>query len=123
MALIRWSFLWVVFAAILGFAVMAYAGVAIGTLAGTVLDAHGQPVAGATVTMQTSFGQSPSATHTDAKGHFEFARYETGQYDLQAYWHGMFSNWTKRVSIRSHKTTEITLRLPPAADETVTISK
>lgn len=123
MTLVRWSTPWVLLAAILGFAVAGNAKVATGTLAGTVLDAHGKPVAGATVTMQTSYGQQPRATHTDAEGHFQFARYETGQYDLQAYWHGMFSDWTKRVAIRSGKTTEITLRLPPAADETVTVSK
>jgi hypothetical protein len=109
--------------AILGFAAAGNARARIGTIAGTVVDAHGKPVADATVTMQTSYGQSPSATHTDAEGHFKFARYETGQYDLRAYWHGMFSDWTKRVSIRSDKTTAITLRLPPAADITVTISK
>ena len=73
------------------------ARVSIGNIAGFVVTEHGKPVAHATVTMQTSYGQSPSATHTDANGHFEFARYETGQYDLQAYWHGMFSDWKKRV--------------------------
>jgi len=95
----------------------------IGTMAGTVLDAHGRPVAGATVTMQTSDGTRPYATHTDAEGRFEFARYRTGQYDLRAYAKGMFSDWTKRISIRSGKTTEVTLRLPPVADESVVVSK
>ncbi|HEX4004466.1 MAG TPA: carboxypeptidase-like regulatory domain-containing protein [Candidatus Acidoferrales bacterium] len=122
MTRIRWSVL-IVFAAILALAAAGNAGVRIGTIAGTVVDSHGKPVTDATVTMQTSYGQSPSATHTDAKGHFEFTRYETGQYDLQAYWHGMFSEWKKRVVIRSNKTTEITLRLPPAADITVDVSK
>jgi Carboxypeptidase regulatory-like domain len=122
-ARVRWSTAFVIFAAILAFAAAATARVRIGGIAGTVVDAHGRPVADATVTMQTSYGQSPSATHTDAKGHFAFARYETGQYDLRAYWHGMFSDWTKRVVIRSDKTTEVTLRLPPAADVTVTVSK
>jgi hypothetical protein len=122
MTRIRWS-VFIVFAAVLTIAAAGNAGVRIGAIAGTVVDSHGNPVADATVTMQTSYGQSPSATHTDAKGHFEFARYETGQYDLQAYWHGMFSEWTKRVVIRSNKTTEIWLRLPPAADITVDVSK
>ena len=94
---------------------------AIGTMAGTVVDAHGRPVAGATVTMQTSDGSRPYATHTDAEGHFAFARYRTGQYDLRAYWKGLFSDWTKRISIRSGKTTEVTLRLPPAADQSVVV--
>lgn len=99
------------------------ANVSTGTMAGTVLDAHGKPVAGATVTMQTSDGTRPYATHTDAHGRFEFTRYKTGQYDLRAYAKGMFSDWTKRISIRSGKTTEVTLRLPPAADESVIVSK
>lgn len=123
MARIRWSTFFVLFAAVLGFAIAGNAGGRIGAIAGTVVTAHGKPVADATVTMQTSYGQSPCATHTDAKGHFEFARYTIGQYDLQAYWHGMFSDWRKRVVIRSGKTTEITLQLPPAADITVTVPK
>jgi len=118
----RWP-VFLVFATILAVALTGNAGVRIGTIAGTVVDSHGRPVADATVTMQTSYGQSPSATHTDAKGHFEFARYETGQYDLQAYWHGMFSEWAKRVVIRTNKTTQITLRMPPAADITVDVAK
>jgi hypothetical protein len=122
MARVRWP-VFLLFPVILGFAAAANARVRIGTIAGTVVDAHGRPVADATITMQTSYGQSPSATHTDAKGHFEFTRYETGQYDLRAYWHGMFSDWAKRVVIRSDKTTEITLRMPPAADITVNVSK
>ena len=109
--------------AALGLASAAYAKVAIGTLAGTVLDAKGKPVAGATVTIQTSDGLHPSAKHTDANGHFEFTRYETGQYDLRAYANGMFSDWVKRVSIRRDKTTEVTLHMPPAADDSVTISR
>jgi len=107
----------------IGLASALQARVAIGTMAGTVLDAHGKPVAGATVTMQTSDAARPYATHTDANGHFEFARYETGQYDLRAYWNGMFSDWVKRISIRSGKTTEVTLHMPPVADESVTVSK
>ena len=105
----------------LGGAPAGGAKVAIGTMAGMVLDSHGRPVAGATVTMQSSDGTRPYATHTDANGHFQFVRYETGQYDLRAYSNGMFSDWTKRISIRSGKTTEVTLRLPPPADVSVTV--
>jgi len=105
----------------LGGAPAGSAKVAIGTMAGMVLDSHGRPVAGATVTMQSSDGTRPYATHTDANGHFQFVRYETGQYDLRAYSNGMFSDWTKRISIRSGKTTEVTLRLPPPADVSVTV--
>jgi len=84
---------------------------AVGNLAGTVLDAHGRPVADASVTIQTSDGNQPHATRTDSKGRFAFDRWATGQYDLRAYANGAFSDWDQRVEIRSKKTTEVTLRL------------
>lgn len=88
------------------------ATVALGALAGTVTDAQGKPVAGATVTMETSDGRRPHATHTGADGRFQFLRYRPGQYDLRAYAGGAFSDWSKRVIIRTGKTTEITLHIP-----------
>jgi uncharacterized GH25 family protein len=100
--------------AALGVAAVGHAKVAVGTLAGMVLDAQGKPVAHATVTIQTSYGQHPNATRTDANGRFKFARFRTGQYDMRAYANGVFSDWTMRVLIRSNKTTEVTLRLPAA---------
>jgi hypothetical protein len=116
------AFLVMLFAA-LGFAAGVSARGPIGNLSGTVMDSKGGPVADATVTMQSSDGKRPYATHTDSDGHFRFARYETGQYDLRAYSKGMFSEWTKRISIRSQKTTDVTLRMPPPADESVTVTK
>lgn len=108
--------------AVLGFAPISAARVHVGTLAGVVLDAHGKPVPHATVTMQTSYGDQPNATHTDADGRFRFARYRTGQYDLQAYAKGSFSPWLKRITIRTNRTTEVTLRMPPAADVVVNVT-
>ena len=87
----------------------------IGALAGVVLDAAGKPVSNATVTLQTSDGLHPHATHTDAGGHFLFQRYLTGQYDLRAYANGVFSDWTKRIYVSANKTKEVTLRLPQAS--------
>ncbi len=109
--------------AALGMAATARANGPIGELQGTVLDSKGKPVPDATVTLQTSDGNHPHATHTDASGHFKFTRFETGQYDLRAYSNGMFSEWTKRVSVHSKKTTEVTLRMPPPADESVTVTQ
>jgi hypothetical protein len=85
----------------------------LGAVEGTVLDAQGKAVKNASVTIQTSDGLHPHATHTDASGHFEFTRWDAGQYDLRAYSNGVFSEWAKRTIIRPKKTTEITLRLPP----------
>ena len=90
------------------------AKVATGTLEGTVIDSRGNTLPGATVTIQTSDGQHPHATRTDAKGHFEFTRFETGQYDLRAYFKGSYSDWHKRVAIHSKKPTPITLRIASA---------
>jgi hypothetical protein len=90
---------------------VASANGALGTLAGTVTDAQGKPAAGATVTIQTSDGLHPHATHTDADGRFQFTRFRPGQYDLRAYAGGAFSDWNKRVVIRNGKTTEVALHI------------
>jgi hypothetical protein len=96
---------------IVGSSQITAARVATGTLAGLVLDAHGSPVSHASVTLQTSDGEHPHATYTDSGGHFEFSRFERGQYDLRAYSKGAFSDWMKRVAIHAGKTTQVTLRL------------
>jgi hypothetical protein len=93
----------------------------LGTLQGQVVDAHGKPVVEASVTIQTSDGLHPHATHTDANGHFEFQRYSAGQYDVRAYYKGSFSEWSKRLVIRPKKTTEVTLTLPGDSAETVVV--
>jgi hypothetical protein len=94
----------------------------LGTVQGTVLDAHGKPVAEASVTIQTSDGLKPHATHTDSSGHYEFARFDAGQYDLRAYSKGQFSDWSKHIVIRPKKTTDLTLRMPPDSAEKVNIT-
>jgi protocatechuate 3,4-dioxygenase beta subunit len=105
----------------LGFAASAGANGPIGEISGIVLDSQGKPVADATVTLQTSDGNHPHATHTDSSGHFTFDRFETGQYDLRAFSNGMFSEWTRRVSVRSKKTTHVSIRMPPPADISVSV--
>jgi Carboxypeptidase regulatory-like domain len=81
---------------------------ALGILAGTVVNSEGTPVANASVTVQTSEGLHPHAALTDATGHFRFVR---GQYDLRASARGAYSDWSKRILVRSGKTTEVVLRL------------
>ena len=101
--------------AMLEFSVTVHAQFAggVGTVEGTVFDGQGKAVTNASVTIQTSDGRNPHATHTDAAGHFVFTRWDAGQYDLRAYSGGVFSDWAKRTVIRPKKTTEITLHLPP----------
>jgi hypothetical protein len=91
----------------------ANARVSLGTMEGFVVDARGNAVPGATVTIQTTDGRHPHATHTDTKGHFQFARFETGQYDLRAYFNASYSVWYKGVVLRSSKATVITLHIAP----------
>jgi hypothetical protein len=92
---------------------VANARISLGTVEGFVLDVHGNAAPGATVTIQTSDGNHPHATRTDDRGHFEFARFETGQYDLRAYFNSSYSDWAKRIVIHSNKATKITLRIAP----------
>lgn len=99
-------------AAALCFAVSADARVPIGTLAGTVYDSHGQPVSEAAVTIQSSDGSEPFATHTDPLGQFRIIRLETGQYDIRASAAGLLSQWDKRVMVQPNKTTIVSLHLP-----------
>lgn len=101
-------------AAVLGLAGASRAHYALGNLAGVVVDRNGNPVADAAVIVQTSFGEYPHATHTDADGKFIFERYSPGQYDLRASAYGIFTQWSRRVVVRAHRTTHITLRLPAA---------
>jgi hypothetical protein len=108
---IRRSALLVLLIATVGVAASGGAKVATGTLAGTVLDMEGKPVDYATVTVETSDGNHPNLTRTGGDGHFEFARFRTGQYDVRAQASGLFSDWAKRVLVHSNKTTQITLRL------------
>jgi hypothetical protein len=84
---------------------------ALGILAGSVVNTAGMPVANASVTVQTSDGLHPHATRTDAAGHFRFLRFKRGQYDLRAATPQTSSEWSKRIVVRSGKTTEVVLRL------------
>ena len=96
---------------ILTFSIGVNARTPLGTLEGTVIGLHGEAIAGATVMIQTSYGQHPHVTRTDASGHFAFIRFATGQYDLRAYSRGSYSDWAKRVPLRSRKPTQIVLRI------------
>jgi GH43 family beta-xylosidase len=89
----------------------AQARFATGILEGTVVNSDGRPLSGAIVSIQTSYGTHPHAAHTDAQGHFSFTHFATGQYDVRAYHHGAYSDWTKRVVLHSNKPTSLTLRI------------
>jgi len=82
-----------------------------GTLAGTVLDAKGNPEADASVFVETASGQNPQATRTNAQGRFFFPQLAHGYYDLRASSGGERSEWKHNLEVRTGKQTEVTLRL------------
>ncbi|HKS80939.1 MAG TPA: carboxypeptidase-like regulatory domain-containing protein [Candidatus Acidoferrales bacterium] len=84
-----------------------------GTLAGTVVNAQGKPVANASVTMQNADGQSPHAATTNRQGRFFFPDLPHGYYDVRASTHTARSEWKHNVEIVTGKQTEVTLRLVP----------
>lgn len=103
-----------VLAAILAFSAASHAHYALGNLDGTVVDSHDHPVADAVVIIQTSDGEHPHATHTDADGKFLFQRYSPGPYDLRASIYSIFTDWSRRVMIHGGRTTHIVMHLPAA---------
>jgi tetratricopeptide (TPR) repeat protein len=54
------------------------------TLQGSVQDAHGHPVAGATVKLQGKTGEPPLTAHTDPAGNYRFPALQTGNYTVRA---------------------------------------
>lgn len=107
----RRAALFIILFVVLAPAIAVNARVPVGTLAGTVLDFRGKPVAHASVTVQTSYGLHPNATYTDSEGRFQFIRYKIGEYDLRASAGKAKSEWLQRIMIHPNKTTEVTLRL------------
>lgn len=82
-----------------------------GTLAGTVVNAKGRPVAGAHVVMQSAAGNMPQATTTNSQGRFFFPQLTHGYYDVRATASGKASAWRHNLEVRTGKQTDITLRL------------
>lgn len=85
-----------------------------GTLAGTVLNSQGKPVAGVSVTMETANGGSPHATVTNAQGRFFFPQLLHGYYDVRAAQGGMASDWKHNIEVITGKQTSVILRLTRA---------
>jgi hypothetical protein len=104
-------------AAILGVAAVGNARVGIGTLAGTVVDHKGKPVAGASVTIQTSDGRHPHSTTTNEQGRFYFPELIHGLYDIRAYSIGLWTDWKHNTAVRTGKQTDVKLRLPAPATQ------
>lgn len=81
------------------------------TLSGMVLGADGKPIAGASVTCETSSGLKPRAVHTDAKGRFFITGLKQDSYDIRASANGAYSDWERNIPMRKNQTKELTLQL------------
>jgi protocatechuate 3,4-dioxygenase beta subunit len=86
-------------------------GHGLGTLAGTVEDAQGRPVAGASVIMQSAAGTMPLGTTTNSHGRFFFPRLLGGMYDVRATTRHRASHWKNNVTVRRGRQTDVILRL------------
>lgn len=83
----------------------------LGTLAGTVVDANGRPVEGASVIMQSATGNMPYATTTNSHGRFFFPRLPGGYYDVRATTRSRASAWKHNLKVRTGRQTDVLLRL------------
>ncbi|MGH9745222.1 MAG: carboxypeptidase-like regulatory domain-containing protein [Candidatus Acidiferrales bacterium] len=103
-------------------ATLAFAAAAdtkgIGTLAGTVTNASGQPVAGARVTSQGADGSKPESTLTNGDGRFFFPELRNGYYDVRAYHSGAWTEWKHNVEVKIGKQTEVKLQLAASSNKT-----
>ena len=76
-------------------------------LSGSVLDATGLPLAGATVTLR---GAMERVTNTDADGRFDFVNLSDGQYELAAALHG-FATTTQPATVTPGQQLRVSLTL------------
>ncbi|HUJ30114.1 MAG TPA: carboxypeptidase-like regulatory domain-containing protein [Candidatus Acidoferrum sp.] len=106
----RWHLVFLLFAALAVVARAQDAG-GMGTLAGTVLNAQGKPVAGASVTMQSATGGNPHATTTNSHGRFFFPDLVHGYYDVRAAHGNMASEWKHNIEVNTGKQKDVELRL------------
>lgn len=85
----------------------------VGTVAGTVINVSGAPVADARVTLQGADGTAPEVTETNRQGRFFFPQLNHGYYDVRAYSNGAWSAWKHNVEVKTGKQTEVKLQIIP----------
>jgi len=82
-----------------------------GQLGGVVLSTGGIPIAGAHVTIQTSYGKTPLATTTGTDGRFLFQYLQPGLWNARAHAGNKWSAWERNIRVKPGETAEVTLRL------------
>jgi hypothetical protein len=83
----------------------------VGTVGGTVVDAKGQAVVDARVTLQASEGSHLQITQSNQDGKFWFATLPEGQYSVRASDPDRVSEWRQAVWVAPGKETDVTLHL------------
>ena len=88
-----------------------------GTVQGRLIDEHGSPIAGGTVTLQGS--AAPQSTSADAQGHFRFLQVPPGRYSVTAAAPGFASVTREAVLVSVGRLTalEIPLRILDVNEE------
>jgi virginiamycin B lyase len=86
-----------------------------GSLDGLVVDAKGEPVAGAQIVWQIADGNQPHALKSDARGHFLITHLWSGLYHLRASMGNASSDWARNVLVRPGAMSSVKLRLVSAA--------
>lgn len=83
----------------------------VGAIRGIVIDAHGDPVEGATVRLIHPRTQRVIRTgETNARGHFGFRHVRMGRYLIEAGKRGVGTG-TKRVGVRPHHVSRVRVEL------------
>lgn len=90
-----------------------------GTIAGTVADPAGTPLAGATVTISSD--QGDKTVLTDADGQFRFPYLTPGLYDLTASLFGYTSAETNGIEVRLLSRVRVEIILTPGASEKIEV--
>ncbi|MBX5477741.1 MAG: TonB-dependent receptor [Pyrinomonas methylaliphatogenes] len=104
-------------------AALAHGQGATGNVSGTVTDANGAAVAGATVTLTSTALAFTRQTSTDASGAFAFQLLPPGDYRIEVAARGFKTVVITPVVVRVTETTALDVRLEPALNpETVTVS-
>jgi Carboxypeptidase regulatory-like domain len=81
-----------------------------GSLVGTVVDHHGVPVGGATITLLSMGTHQTRTGNTDGMGAFNFDSLAPGEYQVTASARGLVSK-TQRAHIKEHHRTSLHFKL------------
>ena len=116
-----------VFVALFGCASSAFAqaGAATAQLNGTVTDASGGSVAGATVTVRNTATNTTSTATSNDHGYYSFANLAPGEYELKTSFSG-FANYTQKgieLSVGQSATINIALAVASQGEKVVVTSE